>query len=120
MNELIYAVDFDGTLFEDRYPDIGEPNRGVIEHVKSLRAAGHKIILWTCRCGRHLRAAEAVCRRYGLEFDAVNDNLESNKKKYGNNCRKVFADVYLDDKAAGRDVLALLESNYKEATSNAD
>ena len=31
----IIAVDFDGTLCEDRWPEIGEPNQEVIDYVKS-------------------------------------------------------------------------------------
>ena len=36
----------------------------------------------------------------GLEFDAVNDNLEEMKQIYGNNPRKIYADWYIDDKNA--------------------
>lgn len=32
-------------------------------------------------------------------FDAVNDNLPEAVEYFGNNTRKVHADVYLDDKA---------------------
>ena len=42
------AVDFDGTLCADAFPDVGAPNRAVIEYVKRL-AAGSKIILYTSR-----------------------------------------------------------------------
>lgn len=46
----IYAVDFDGTLnLADTYPELGEPNAELIEFLKERRAAGDKIILWTCR-----------------------------------------------------------------------
>ena len=63
------------------------------------RAMGDKVILWTCRCGEMLEAAVTWCGAFGLAFDAVNDNLPENIEKYGNDCRKVFADMYLDDKA---------------------
>lgn len=59
---------------------------------------GDKLILWTCREGALLDEAVLWCLNRGLKFDAVNDNLPEDIEKYGNNCRKVNADVYLDDK----------------------
>ena len=57
------------------------------------------MILWTCREGEQLKAAVMWCLNHGLKFDAINDNLEENKKRYGNNCRKVCATEYWDDKS---------------------
>ena len=96
----IYAVDFDKTLnLAEKYPDLGKPNTELIEILKEKQAAGDKIILWTCREGELLERAVEYCRKYGLEFDAINDNTEENKEKWGNNCRKVFANYYIDDKS---------------------
>lgn len=93
------AVDFDGTLCKNRWPAIGEANLALIHWLIERRRAGDKLILWTCRCGRMLERAVVWCEALGLEFDAVNENLAENVEKYGNDCRKVFADIYLDDKA---------------------
>lgn len=43
---------------------------------------------------------EAVdwCRRYGLEFDAVNENLPEIIEEHGGDCRKVYYDALIDDK----------------------
>lgn len=95
---MIYAVDFDGTLCRDRYPEIGEPKTAVIRFVKRLRQHGDKLILWTCRSGDDLDAAVAWCEAVGITFDAVNDNLPENVERYKNNCRKVNADYYIDDR----------------------
>lgn len=95
----IYAVDFDGTLnLADAYPELGEPNTELIEFLKDRRAAGDKIILWTCREGELLKAAVKYCNNYGLFFHAVNENLPENIAYFGNNCRKVWAHHYIDDK----------------------
>lgn len=94
----IIAIDFDGTLFETEYPKILRPILPVIEMAKARKAAGDKLILWTCREGAELDAAIEACREYGLEFDAVNDNLPEEKAKWGNNPRKIAADEYWDDK----------------------
>ena len=94
----VIAVDFDGTLFETKYPTILSPRLPVIEQAKKRRAEGDKLILWTCREGRELETAVTACRSFGLEFDAVNDNLPELKALWGNNPRKVAADEYWDDK----------------------
>ena len=98
----VYAVDFDGTLCESIWPGIGAPNIFLIEHLIRRRAQGNKIILWTCREGDKLQAAIEWCKSYGLEFDAINDNLEELKQEFENNPRKIFADVYIDDKAVNK------------------
>ena len=95
----IIAVDFDGTLCIDSYPNIGFPNLPLIFLLKQMKAQDKKIILWTCRCGRYLAEAVNWCENFGLEFDAVNDNVEEIVKKYGSNSRKIYADVYIDDKS---------------------
>lgn len=98
-NYTIYAVDFDGTLCESIYPGIGAPNMGLILHLIKRRNQGNKVILWTCRCGQQLTDAVEFCRKYGLEFDSVNENLPELMEIWGNDPRKVAADVYIDDKA---------------------
>ena len=95
----VIAVDFDGTLCKERWPKIGAPNFLLIRWLIERKAAGDKVILWTCRCGEMLEKAVLWCESMGLTFDAVNANLPENVEKYGNDCRKIFADIYLDDKA---------------------
>lgn len=103
MNEsrkyTIYAVDFDGTLAESVWPGIGKPNRTLISHLIKRRNEGNKVILWTCRCGDRLEEAVTWCSYHGMNFDAVNENLPEMVEFYGNDSRKIFADVYIDDKA---------------------
>lgn len=95
---MVYAVDFDGTLCVNEFPDIGAPRHEIIEFIKNRRAGGDRIILWTCRSGRTLDEAVAWCASMGLEFDAVNDNLADNIALHNNNSRKVSADFYIDDR----------------------
>lgn len=103
---LVIAVDFDGTLCNPCFPNIGEPHRDVITGLIRLRKAGHKLILWTCREGENLVNAIQWCHQYGLDFDAVNENLtESIRACHGADPRKIFADIYLDDLACAPDDL---------------
>lgn len=95
---MIYAFDFDGTLCEDAYPEIGEPNMLMINYVKYLKSQGHSIILWTCRTNTYLAKAVKWCATFGITFNAVNKNVAQNIAEYGTDCRKVYADYYIDDK----------------------
>ena len=94
----IVAVDFDGTLCEDNFPEIGAAKGFVIRYIKTLKNQGTKIILWTCRTGEELKQAVDWCSQHGIEFDAVNQNLPEIQEKWGGDTRKVFCDAYIDDK----------------------
>ena len=98
MNFRVIAVDFDGTLCINVYPNIGEPNEILIRYLLDEQKRGSKLILWTCRCGKYLDEAVAWCLKHGLKFDAVNDNIPEATEFFGSNSRKVFAHVYIDDK----------------------
>ena len=101
MGELrkVVAVDFDGTLCEVAFPDIGEPKATIINYVKFLKSEGWAIILWTNREGDLLEDAIKWCHSQGLYFDTVNQNLLERTEYYGNDCRKIGADLYIDDKS---------------------
>lgn len=99
----IIAVDFDGTIVKDNYPKIGEPNLRMIAVLKNLSKMGVKLILWTCRDDDLAQEAVEFCKSYGLEFNAVNENVIESKTLTGNDNRKVYADLYIDDKAISHD-----------------
>ena len=43
------AIDFDGILCQNAYPDIGDPNWDTIHQALKEQSNGAKLILWTCR-----------------------------------------------------------------------
>ena len=103
--KLTIAVDFDGTLCEFAFPEIGEQKIGhrmLMDKLIELRKDGHKLILWTNRGDNDeypvLTEAVEWCRKKGLVFDAVNENLP-NQKKLSGYSPKVMADIYIDDRA---------------------
>lgn len=99
---MVIAVDFDGTLVENcDYPFARNPIMKNIQYVKKMKSEGHKIILWTCREKESLEHAIKFCNDYGIELDAVNENvdIEDKIRDFGYNSRKVYADIYLDDKS---------------------
>jgi len=95
---MIIAVDFDGTLAVDAYPNIGEPRWEVIDFVKARKECGDTIILWTCRGGTVLQKAVEWARVHGIKFDYVNENCPKRNALYGGDSRKISADVYIDDR----------------------
>ena len=98
-NPKIIAVDFDGCLCQNAYPEIGAENRDVVDALRAEIRAGAKTILWTCREGTILQNAIDWCEERGIRFDTVNDHLPEMKEAWGNNPRKVFANEYWDDRA---------------------
>lgn len=104
---MIIAVDFDGVLVEDQFPEIGSPKNEMIELVKQIIAAGHEAVLWTSRTDARLAEAVRWCMAHGLKFSAINDQAPSNKAKYQhlypNGTRKVYANLYIDDHNIGYD-----------------
>lgn len=101
---MTIAVDFDGTIVTHEYPKIGKEMSGAISTLQRLQAEGHRLILWTVREGELLDEAVAYCRSKGLEFFAVNENYAGERHAGGGNgsaCRKLNADIYIDDRNAG-------------------
>jgi hypothetical protein len=98
MDYEFIAVDFDGTLFENAFPNIGEPKRHVIEWCKSQQQKGAKVILHTCREAQRLEEALKACAACGLHPDAINENPFT-EWTLTEQSKKPFADIYLDDRA---------------------
>lgn len=100
---MVIAVDFDGTIVEHRYPEIGEERPFATEVLKKLIADRHKLILWTMRNGELLDQALDWCRERGVEFYAVNsishDRLKEERSKYLS--YKLDADLFIDDRNVG-------------------
>ena len=97
---MTIAVDFDGTIVEHKYPEIGKEKPFAIQTLKKLQLEGNRLILWTSREDELLDEAVAFCHERGLDFYAVNSNEPADAlfHKYST---KVIADVYIDDHNLG-------------------
>lgn len=96
---MILAIDFDGTIVHDQFPEVGKLVEGAKETINKLHGEGYTIIIWTCRTG--IQKAEVVefLVKNGIKFDRVNESCKKNLLKYGGkDTRKVYADLYIDDK----------------------
>ncbi len=98
--KYIIAVDFDGAIVEDAYPDIGKPRIFAFETLKRLQEDGHRLILWTYRCNKKLDEAVKFCKENGIEFYAVNKSFPEEEFK-GDVSRKIMADLFIDDRNIG-------------------
>ena len=96
MSQII-GIDFDGTIVEHKYPEIGNPVPGALETMKDLIQQGHKIILWTMRSGKELDEAVAYLQENGITPWGVNQNPEQD----WSTSPKAYAQIYIDDAALG-------------------
>ena len=97
---LKIAVDFDGTIVEHAYPDIGETKLFAFETLKELQKRNCNLILWTFRAGKELEEAVEFCKKNGIEFYAINKNYPEEEMSVEVS-RKIDADIYIDDKNIG-------------------
>lgn len=99
---MTIAVDFDGTIVEHRYPEIGKELPFATQTLRMLIEDRHKLILWSVREGKLLDEAVEWCRKRGVEFYAINkDYPEEDLTKNRSFSRKIKADVWIDDRNIG-------------------
>ena len=97
-NNIIIAVDFDGTCVEHEYPSVGMDVEGAVETLRALKNKGHRLILFTMRSGDKLDKAVKWFKDRDIELWAVNENPE---QKQWTESPKVYADIYIDDASLG-------------------
>lgn len=96
---MVVAVDFDCTIARTNFLKIVEPIPYAFDVLRVLMNDPYTtLILWTCREGEILQQALDFCERYGIKFDYVNENPKDRIELYGSDCRKIGADLYIDDK----------------------
>lgn len=98
---MTIAVDFDGTIVEHRYPEIGREIPFATDTLKMLAKEGHRLILWSVREGVLLDEAVEWCRMRGLEFYAINKDYPEEKLNHDNYSRKLKVEVFIDDRNIG-------------------
>lgn len=98
---LKIAIDFDGTIVEHKYPEIGKEIPFAIETIKALQKQKHQLVLWTYRSGRELDEAVEYCRKNGIEFYAINASYPEEEFDEDFASRKIEADIFIDDRNIG-------------------
>ena len=96
MRDYIAAVDFDGTIVEHRFPEIGPIMPGAKETLQWMHDQGIKIIIWTCRDGKYLDEMTWWLALEDIPYDEINNNLPGLGLETS---RKIYADWYIDDRS---------------------
>ena len=96
---MTIAVDFDGTIVEDKYPQIGKERPFATDTLKQLMKDGHYLILWTVRKGERLEEAVKWCEDRGVRFFAVNKDYADDELDQLHHSRKIKADLFIDDRS---------------------
>ena len=74
------VIDFDGTICEHKFPDIGEPMPGVKEALETLKKAGYRVIIHSCRTasywknilpGNQPKLVEGFMKYHKLPYDTI-------------------------------------------------
>ena len=97
------CVDFDGTIADHCYPDIGNLIPGAVVWLRKFHVMGHKTILHTMRSddgpdGLVLSQALKFCNDNGIHLDHVNENPS---QKEWTSSPKIYGHYYVDDAAVG-------------------
>ncbi len=95
------AVDFDGTVVEHKYPDIGKEMPFAFDTLRAMQKKHHQLILWTFRAGRYLDEAVEYCKENGIEFYAINKSYPEEVFDEKELSRKIEADIFIDDRNIG-------------------
>jgi len=98
---MVIAIDFDGTIVENKFPDIGEPLLFAFETLREMQKKNYRLILWTCRHGKQLEDAVEFCASQGVQFYAINRNYPEQTDEDTAIAPKIFADLYIDDRSIG-------------------
>ena len=120
MRRFILAVDFDGTIAEDSFPAVGEIRKDAKKYLTRLYKDGHKIIINTCRTGRYEGMAEDFLKEHDIPYHFINNNLPTMINKYKQDCRKISADYYIDNRNIGglptwRSIYYIIDKDAKES-----
>ena len=95
------AVDFDGTIVEHKFPQIGKEKPFAVLTLKKLMEDGHILVLNTAREGQYLEDAIKWCEERGLRFFSVFKNYPEETPDKPDYSRKLRVDLFIDDHNLG-------------------
>lgn len=97
---MIIGIDFDGTICEHKYPGIGKLLPKASEVINKIHEF-HKIIIITCRhTEQDIQNMIMFLKTHNIPYDLINENDPELIEQMGD-CRKIYADVYIDDHNLG-------------------
>jgi len=66
--------------------------------IKKLKEDGFYIIIWTCRDNDDILLLKEWFEKHKIPYDKLNEHHPANIAKHKNNTRKIYADLYVDDR----------------------
>ncbi len=92
-----HAFDFDGTIVENSYPEIGDIINSTVDKMNEIYS-NHKniVIVWSCRNGDDEYKMKKFLLDNKIPFDFINEN-----PIFETGSRKIFAHEYYDDRNIG-------------------
>jgi len=95
---MTIAIDFDGTICKQSFPEVGALIKDADKYIRKLHKDEHTIIINTCRSGKYEGMAQDFLDANNIPYDYINSNLPELITFYKQDCRKISADVYIDDR----------------------
>lgn len=100
MKKLHIAIDFDSTIASERFPKVGVLINRAKTYINLWHIMGHTIVINTCRSGKAEEDAIEFLNKNNIHYDFINENDPKLIEYYGLDCRKIGADIYIDDKSS--------------------
>lgn len=98
MKLLDIAVDFDGAIAAENYPNIGALIIKAKKYMNKWYDQGHTVIVNTCRSGKYQDDAREFLIANGIKFHTINEHTSRQVMQYPIESRKMSADLYIDDR----------------------
>ena len=97
------VIDFDGTICEHRFPEVGEPKLGVREALDEFKKMGFHIVIHSVRTASYWRQLSGGDPRLDpvAQIDVIQDFMAEHELPYDEICLadKPLAVAYIDDRA---------------------
>ena len=100
--QIILAIDFDGTIVELDYPNIGKLRKNAVKYINKLYNENYLIIINSCRANKEEKEMKTFLKKNNIKFHFINENDPLRIEYFGTDTRKISANVYIDDKNLGK------------------
>ena len=88
--KLILSVDFDGTIAELAWPEVGALRKDADTYINLLYNEGHTIIINTCRTGKYERMAQHFLDYHGIKNHSINNHCTKHIKLYKQHIKHIY------------------------------
>lgn len=97
IENTILLIDFDGTIVESKFPNIGSFIGNSKNILQKLILEGFQVIINTCRSNIQEQDVKDFLSSNEISFLVVNENHPKVKDCFETDCRKLFGDITIDD-----------------------